>query len=167
MSYVDTSAIVAALDSDDPRRAVAIATIEARGVKVISELVLLELACTLSRRRWMLEDLARSLAVEARGTLVPATLLYIMRRFGLRYARVEGVGSYHFVAVSKPFSKALRLSNYIDLRTLDLLHLAYLDALREQGEDLRELITADEDFAREAEKIEEHVGVKVTCLSVS
>lgn len=161
MSYVDTSVIVAALDSEDPRQVAAIKALEKRREKVVSELVLLELASILTRRR-LLEGLARSLGVDMSGVLLPAVLLYIMRRFGLRYTRVEGFESYHFLVVNTPVSRALRLLGSVNLRTLDLLHLAYIEALKNQEENLEELLTVDEDFLREAKKIENLIGVKVT-----
>ena len=165
MSYVDTSVIAAALDSSDARQYAALEALESRREKVVSELVLLELAGILARRREILEDLARSLGIEARDLLLPAAILYIVRKFKLRYVQVEGSESYYFLAVSKPVSRALKLSSTISLGALDLMHLAYIDALRDQGEDLEELLTADEDFSREAEIIEKLVGVKVTQLT--
>ncbi|MEM2824252.1 MAG: hypothetical protein QXF69_09160, partial [Thermofilaceae archaeon] len=104
------------------------------------------------------------LGIEARDLLLPAAILYIVRRFKLRYVKVEGSESYYFLAVSKPVSRALKLSSTISLGALDLMHLAYIDALRDRG-DLEELLTADEDFSRVAEIIEKLVGMKVTQLT--
>jgi len=94
------------------------------------------------------------LGIEARDLLLPAAIPYIVRRFKLRYVKVEGSESYYFLAVSKPVSRALKLSSTISLGALDLMRLAYIDTLRDQGEDLEELLTADKYFSREAEKIE-------------
>ncbi|MEM1522146.1 MAG: hypothetical protein QXU69_03925, partial [Thermofilaceae archaeon] len=116
------------------------------------------------RRGRLRRDLARGLGIEARDLLLPAAILYIVRRFKLRYVKVEGSESYYFLAVSKPVSRALKLSSTISLGALDLMHLAYIDALRDRG-DLEELLTADEDFSRVAEIIEKLVGMKVTQLT--
>jgi predicted nucleic acid-binding protein len=59
MSYVDTSIIVAALDYLDPRRELALEILEKKEDKKISELVLVELASILSRRRNVLYEAFR------------------------------------------------------------------------------------------------------------
>jgi predicted nucleic acid-binding protein len=47
------------------------------------------------------------------------------------------------------------------LKTLDLLHLAYLKTLKEQGEEIDEIITADYDFEREKEAVMRELNINV------
>jgi len=51
MSYIDTSVIVASLDPEDPRSNEAKKILENEKCKIISELVLVELASVISRRK--------------------------------------------------------------------------------------------------------------------
>jgi predicted nucleic acid-binding protein len=61
--YVDTSAIVAALDPSDSRMRRARGLLEHAEDKVVSELVIVELASVLSRRRSLLASIAGRLGV--------------------------------------------------------------------------------------------------------
>lgn len=163
MSYVDTSVIVSALDRLDPRQKIAREILEKEVDKKISELVLVELASILSRREGVLSDLSKRMKVREELVL-PAAVLYIMKRFKLSYERVDGykravVGNIYF-----PFGIALELSSELKLKTLDLLHLAYIRALTEQGEEINTLLTLDEDFEKEKERIERELNVKVKVL---
>jgi len=164
MSYVDTSVIIAALDRLDPRRASALEALEKEEDKKVSELVLTELASVLSRRKEMLQELATR--VGARGEIiVPATLLYILRRFRLKYRRIDGSKKVLLLGdLYSPFVAAIELSSKLKVKTLDLLHLAYIKTLIEGGEEIRKLITIDEDFEREKKAIKEALNVEVVAL---
>ena len=56
MIYVDTSVIVAALDPSDPRREEAKKTLELHDDKVVSELVVAELASVLTKQHKVLAN---------------------------------------------------------------------------------------------------------------
>ncbi len=164
MSYVDTSVIVAALDPADPRRGRAREALEEEGYKVVSELVLAELASVLSRREGLVSDLARRLGLSAELTIV-AVLIYLLRRFNLRYRAVEGrARALPFGKASAPTAAAVELSAALKLKTLDLLHAAYVKLLRDQGEPLFTLKTADADFKKAEERLKRAVGVSVSLI---
>jgi predicted nucleic acid-binding protein len=161
MSYVDTSIIVAALDKLDPRQRLAQEILEMEGDKRVSELVLAELASTLSKREGMLLELSEKVKVRKELT-IPAVLLYILRRFKLSYRRVNGYKRVFMIDnLYSPFATAIDISSKFKLKTLDLLHLAYLKTLKEQGEEINEIITADYDFEREKEAIMRELNISV------
>ncbi len=63
MSYIDTSVIVAALDPLDPRQNSARETLEKEEYKIVSELVIAELASVLSRREELVSSIADQLGL--------------------------------------------------------------------------------------------------------
>ncbi|RLG44830.1 MAG: hypothetical protein DRN90_08395 [Thermoproteota archaeon] len=89
MSYIDTSVIVAALDPSDRRRDQARRVLEGREDKFISELVLAELSSVLARRE-ELKELASELGIRE-DLVLPAILIYLIKRFGLTYMKVNGL----------------------------------------------------------------------------
>jgi len=163
MRYVDTSVIVAALDPLDPRRESARKFLEEVGDKVLSELVLAELVSSLVRRHLEL-NLAK-LASGRKELDVVAILLYLMKRFKLRYARVDGhaivppLGELH-----APIATAIRLSSDFRLKTLDMLHIAYVKLLVDRGVIIDEIITIDEELKASKEALEKRLGVTVRTL---
>ena len=167
MSYVDTSIIVVALDPFDPRQKLALEALEERGDKEISELVLAELASILSRRRNVLCEALRKIGVRERTSGTSSPSIY-SERFKLKYrrvncqGRVSPIGDFYL-----PFATAIELSSRFKLKTLDLLHLAYIKTLIAQGEEICELITIDEDFKREEENIKRELEINVETLSNS
>jgi hypothetical protein len=64
-----------------------------------------------------------------------------------------------------PLVTAVDISFKFKIKTLDLLHLAYIKTLIEQGEEINELITIDDDFEKEREAIKQELNVKVKTLS--
>lgn len=64
------------------------------------------------------------------------------------HGRVLPLGDFY-----SSFARAIELSSKFKLKALDLLHLAYIKVLIDQGEEVYELITVDEDFEREKENI--------------
>ena len=64
----------------------------------------------------------------------PVVLLYVLKRFGLWYRRIDGRGNiYPLGDFYLPLAIAIELSSKVRLKTLGLLHLAYIAALKEQG----------------------------------
>ncbi|MGB9717713.1 MAG: type II toxin-antitoxin system VapC family toxin [Thermoproteota archaeon] len=165
MSYIDTSVIVAALDQLDSRQKIAQKTLEKKENKKVSELVLAELASILVRRESMLQEF--SIKIKIREELVvPVIILYIMRRFKLSYRRVSGYKRIFLIGdIYSPLATAIDISSKFKLKTLDLLHLAYIKAVIEQGEEINELITVDEDFERRKQSIDRELNVKVKTLN--
>ena len=76
MTYVDTSVIIAALDTMDPRRSEARKALEISEDKVISELVIAELASVLTRQHRLLTTIGNKLGISERVALI-AVILYI------------------------------------------------------------------------------------------
>ena len=89
MSYIDTSVIVAALDPSDRRRDQARMVLEGREGKFISELVLAELSSVFARRD-ELKKLTCELGIRE-DLALPAILIYLIKRFGLNYMKVNGL----------------------------------------------------------------------------
>ena len=133
----------------------------------MSELVLTELASILSRRGEMLLELSRKLKVKEE-LIVPIVILYILRKFKLSYRRVDGYRRIFMIGnLYPPFATAMDISSKFKLKTLDLLHLAYIKTLMEQGEEINELITVDYDFERERETIKRELNIDVKILGSS
>lgn len=133
----------------------------------MSELVLTELASILSRREEMLLELSRKLKVKEE-LIVPIVILYILRKFKLSYRRVDGYRRIFMIDnLYPPFATAMDISSKFKLKTLDLLHLAYIKTLMEQGEEINELITVDYDFEREREAIKRELNIDVKILDGS
>ena len=148
MSYVDTSVIVAALDQLDPRHQQARALLEKDEYKVISELVIAELASVLSRRHEVLSIITKELGLSPKEAVV-AALIYVLKRFGLRYKSIEGYARFPSIGrMHRAVLTATTLAPILGLRTLDLLHVAYAKTLKEDGEPLSRIITADRGFEK-------------------
>ncbi|MCD6357930.1 MAG: PIN domain-containing protein, partial [Thermoproteales archaeon] len=156
MMYVDTSVVVAALDYSDYRREQAKRVLESGEPKVVSELVLAELASVISRR------LPRMLE---HGLTVAAALLYVLRRFELRLVRLgDPVELGPLGRLYAPIALALELAPRLRLKTLDLLHAAYVKAMRDRGLAIEILVTADSDFKEVKEELREMVGVELRLI---
>lgn len=165
MSYIDTSVIVAALDPLDPRqRSARIVLEDDERVKVISELVLTELASVLVRRELLLELKAR---LDLREELiVPTLLLYLIKRFKLEYERVDGYTKIPALGeLYSPMAVALNLSTKLKLRTLDSLHIAYSKLLRDKGREIDSLITVDEELRSVVGTTRELLDIRVRILT--
>ncbi|MCD6324574.1 MAG: PIN domain-containing protein [Desulfurococcales archaeon] len=164
MSYIDTSVIVAAIDPTDDRRSEARAFLGRACHKYVSELVIVELASALSRRKHLLKDLAQK-GIARNEIVIISLIYYLLRKFGLKYkplsprARLTVFGK-----VYVPFAEAIELSTKLNLKTLDLLHVAYAKALKDAGEEIRTLITADRDFWELKDEIMEETGIEVELI---
>lgn len=160
MTYVDTSVIIAALDTMDPRRSEARKALEISEDKVISELVIAELASVLTRQHRLLTTIGNKLGISERVALI-AVILYIMKRFNLRYISIEGLSRNPIGRFYKPLAYAIELAEKFRLKTLDLLHLAYIKAMKEHGARIHALLTADTDFKNSEEDIGKTLGITV------
>jgi predicted nucleic acid-binding protein len=163
LAYVDTSVIVAALDPSDPRRERARKALELREDKVVSELVIAELASVLARQHKVLANIKDRLGVSEHIAFI-AAILYILKRFNLRYVNVRGYLRAPLGQLYKPLAYAIELAERLRLRTLDLLHLAYIKAIRERGIQLSTLLTADMDFKDEEKEINRVLGIAVDLI---
>jgi len=164
VAYTDTSVIVAALDPGDPRCRKARRLLEDGGYRVVSELTLVELASAITRRGELLSSLASAIGADEELAL-SAALLYLLKRFGLRYRPVEHRSG--FIACGRAgvvAATALSLANSLKLRALDLLHAAYAKLLKEQGEPISAIETADREFWERREEIKEALGLRVVLI---
>ena len=160
MIYVDTSVIVAALDPADPRREKAREALEHGSYKIVSELVLAELASVLARQHGAIASIRSKLGV-SEHVVFTAAIIYILRRFNLKYVDVKGFSRTVFGRFYKPLAYSIELAEKLRLKTLDLLHLAYIKAMNEQGVGIHTLLTADIDFKNREEVIEKTLKITV------
>jgi len=159
--YVDTSLLVAALDVKDHRQAEALSLLEKYRSKVASELVLIEMASVLSRDKRLLKSLSQRLKLSEDLTLI-AVLIYLLKMFKIKYAKLDLLQrSIMPWTMYQPFATALELSTNLKMKTLDLLHLAYIQAISKTGEPVTAIATADRDFKKAQKQITKKLGIKV------
>jgi predicted nucleic acid-binding protein len=163
---VDTSVIVAALDPTDPRREKARKALELHDNKTVSELVIAELASVLARQHRVLISIRDKLGVDDHIASI-AIILYILKRFNLIYTGVRGFSRTLFGKLYDPMAYAIELTEKLRLKTLYLLHLAYIKAIREQGLWIHTLLTADADFKDVEKDLQEFLGVTIDLLTSS
>ena len=60
---------------------------------------------------------------------------------------------------------AIELTERLRLKTLDLLHLAYIKAMKEQGLLINTLLTADTDFKNVEKDLQELLRVSIELLT--
>ncbi len=160
MNYVDTSLVVTALDRSNPKRSKAAAALlgGSRG-KVVSELFLVELASTISRKA----DLLNALGAEDSQppTILLAYLLYVMSKFELKLIGPSGERVVTPLGrVSGEAGSSLGLAANLRLRSLDLLHVAHLVSLTDRGYGIETLLTSDAEFLK-AESFLKERGVQL------
>ncbi len=63
-----------------------------------------------------------------------------------------------------PITLATELSAALRLKTLDLLHVTYMKLLKEEGEPINTLVTADSDFRKVKNVLRDTMGVEVLLL---
>ena len=66
--------------------------------------------------------------------------------------------------MSLPVAAAIELSAKIKLRSLDLLHIAYVKLLKEKGFKISAFATLDEDFVKAKEFLEKELSVALETL---
>lgn len=160
---MDTSVLVAALDPEDPRHDSARGFLEQGGYKLVSELVLVELASIIGRRGDFSATLSERLGVDERKAAL-AVLAYIIKRFNLVYREVDSSKLAGFHRMYAPMAEAVNLSNLLRLKTLDLLHAAYTKTLKDTGEPVHEIATLDADFKKAENQLKTHLDISVKLL---
>lgn len=166
MNYVDTSVIVSALDPLDPRQKYARAALEENKDNVISELAIAELASVLARRE-SLRELKAKIGLREE-LIIPAVILYLIRRFNLRYERANGHAKIPALGeMYLPITIAINLSRNLKLKTLDLLHIAYAKLLRDQGKRINVFLTIDKEFEKATKIVDEKFNIKIKILGGS
>lgn len=165
MIYVDTSVIVAALDPTDPRREEARKALELHDNKIVSELFIAELASVLARQHKVLISIKDKLGLDDHMMASMTIILYILKRFNLKYIGVRGFSRTLFGKLYNPMRYAIELTERLRLKTLDLLHLAYIKAMKEQGLLINTLLTADTDFKNVEKDLQELLEVSIELLT--
>ena len=164
MKYVDTSAVVQALDAKAEERRAASDLLLTRDEKVVSEVFILELTAAFSRR----DDLISAFASEAPASssaIVTAYVAYTMSKYGLKFLEPSGEKTLTPLGrTSAEVATALARCPDLKMRSLDLLHVSHLLSLKERGYPIEGIITADRDFLK-AEEFLEGAGVKVSIPS--
>jgi len=163
--YVDTSVIVAALDPTDPRREEARKALELHDNKIVSELVIAELASVLARQHKVLISIKDKLGLDDHMMASMTIILYILKRFNLKYISVRGFSRTSFGKLYNPMRYAIELTERLRLKTLDLLHLAYIKAMKEQGLLINTLLTVDTDFKNIEKDLQELLRVSIELLT--
>ena len=101
--YVDTSLAVALVNDGDPNHELALSIFPKEGEKLVSKLVLIELYSVYSRR------------LNVSDEELEAIVNYTIHKCGCKVEDVE---------FDKAVDLAVKLSNKVKLKTLDLLHLS-------------------------------------------
>lgn len=136
---------------------------------IITELAVAEFFNVLLRR----EDLSSQLEalVPESKELSPyeqalALLLYLVKRFKLTYFEVHaGKRSMALGKIYAPLAQTLRISQILKMRTLDVMHVAYVYLINKQiPKFLDTIATADEDFYKNEKQIEDVLGLRVRYL---
>lgn len=168
-TYIDTSILVSALDLSDDLYLSARTCLDEVTQGIITELVVTELFNAILRR----EDLSSQLEalMPESKELSPyeralALLLYLVKRFKLTYFEVHtGKKSMALGKIYAPLAKTLRFSQILKMKTLDVMHLAYVHVINKQIPKFIDVIaTADEDFDKNEKQIEEVSGLRVRYL---
>ncbi len=114
----------------------------------------------LARQHRVLIDVRDKLGVDEYVAFI-AIILYIMRRFNLKYTSVRSFSRTPFGKLYNPLAYTIELAEKLKLKTLDLPHLAYIKAIREQGLWIHTLLTADADFKDIEKGLQELLGIAV------
>jgi predicted nucleic acid-binding protein len=163
MIYVDTSVVITALDPTDPRRDKARKILESYKDKIVSELVIAELASVLSKRYEVLSYIKNKLGISDRVAFM-AVILYILKRFNLKHVKVDEFSTTPLGRFYEPIRYTIELAEELRLKTLDLLHLAYIKTMKEQGIWIQSLLTADTDFKNNEENIKRILGITIDLI---
>ena len=164
MKYIDTSVIVSALDPLDEKQKTSLQFLEEEKEKVASELVMLELASVVSRRLDEVSIPLREFSLSSEQLLI-AILVYVFRRFSIKFVKIGGSMEIPLLGqMSLPVAAAIELSAKIKLRSLDLLHIAYVKLLKEKGFKISAFATLDEDFVKAKEFLEKELSVALETL---
>jgi len=156
MNYVDTSVLISAMDTSvRPRSRQATTLLANTREKVVSELFLVELSASISRKPELISAVPAEDAQPS--TIILAYLVYLMSKYDLKLLPLSGE------QVATPFGKVgaesgscLALASEVKLRSLDLLHVAHLISLKNGGFNIEALLTSDSDFSKVQRFLKEH-----------
>jgi len=125
--------------------------------------VLAELASVLTRKPHIVKNIAKRLGLR-KEEAVFTILIYVLNRFSIKYRSVNGAVRLPILGnVCVPVALAIELSSRARLKTLDLLHLAYAKAMKEGGDPIDMILTADAGFEKAKELLKE-IGIELRII---
>ncbi|MFH0848770.1 MAG: hypothetical protein V1857_04640 [archaeon] len=171
-AYVDTGVMLARYipgDPENPSCSRFFERIETN--KFVSVLSILELSCVFSR---LLEtdevevppEIEESLTELSREERIRTMVEYVLEDCGLRTVEVDPI---HLTIsllgsptkISHVCYKALNLASELRLRTLDILHLAHISSLVDEGVQIECLVTNDSELLARRKQISEILRIRV------
>jgi predicted nucleic acid-binding protein len=163
MAYVDTNVLVAAYSPKDPVYNDARSFLsERQPKKIVSALSFAELTAVLARIRPELQ-LPEPVQKEPFKRRIRAAVEYIFRDADLTLASQAGTSIIRVgkrtVHVPMEYSRAASAAHNLQLKTLDMLHLAYASLISRLEFKLDLFVTADQDILDRTNKIEESLGL--------
>jgi predicted nucleic acid-binding protein len=165
MAYVDTNVILAKYFPEDRLHSKATAFLELnRKRKFVSPVSIVELAAVVSRLQRDIRA-PRELQQEPPRRRVRAIVEFLIRDCALTVAAVPARAKIKFagtiLSVPLEYHSSIRLAHALELKTLDLIHLAYADNLRKWGHEVAAFVTGDSDILNKSDKIQEQLGIEV------
>jgi len=181
-SYVDSSIILSALITTDPRHQASVETLKKlreHGCELItSTYAFTEVANTTCRRaingEWQfaaplakLVNQLKALSPQALcEALAPTLFSFLEELHGVKVIEdpeLYSIESVDTARIAKIFREAINLA-WVDIRTKDLLHIAAASLMKKHG--VNRILTADvEDFKKIKDKLERELGLKVEILT--
>lgn len=165
MAYVDSNVILAKYFPEDRVHRRAVRFLEQSVMrKIISPISLVELTAILSRIDQGLRA-PEELLNETRKRRVRALLEFLIKDSNLHVATVPAKAKLRvggtLLAVPIEYYRCIRLAHALNLKTLDLLHVAYADDLRKWGYEIKSFVTFDEDIIGKAHEIKRETEIEV------
>jgi predicted nucleic acid-binding protein len=165
MAYVDTNVILARYFPDDKLHDKATSFIEHNAQrKFASPVSIVELAAAVSRHQRDIRA-PKELLHEPQRRRIRAVVEFIIRDCNIIIAAVPASVRMKFagttLSVPLEYHNSMRLAHALELKTLDLIHLAYADSLRRWGHEIEAFVTGDSDILKNAEKIQEQLPFEV------
>jgi predicted nucleic acid-binding protein len=165
MAYVDTNVILAKYFPEDKLHSRAAAFLElGRKRKIASPVSVVELAAVVSRLQRDIRA-PKEVLQEPPRRRIRATVEFMIRDCNLTItsvparAKIKIAGT--ILSVPLEYDSSIRLAHALELKTLDLIHLAYADNLRKWGHEVESFVTGDSDILNNSEKIQEQLGIEV------
>jgi predicted nucleic acid-binding protein len=165
MAYVDTNVILAKYFPEDKLHAAATAFLElSRKRKIASPVSMVELASVVSRLQREISAPKEILQEPARRR-IRAIVEFMIRDCNVTLmalparARIKLAGA--ILSVPLEYHRSIALAHALELKTLDLVHLAYADTLRNWGNDVEIFVTGDKGILYNSEKIHEQLGIEI------
>lgn len=164
MSYLDTCVIISYGFENDRNHDEAvklIKEIKSDGRFYSSTLTLTELHCVLSRRmhQYRLPPGIEQIADE--GVRLKAVVLYLLQILDITIPPDDpGVIDLGKFKLFHRFYESIQLAKDVKLKTLDTMHLAYANQLKNKG-NVKNFVTLDKEILKNKEKIKTTTGLNV------